>query len=297
MIDNVMILEEEIETTEYSIGYIPDGTRAYIHQIARIPLLTFEEEQELGAKIVEGDESAKQKLIESNLRLVVSIAKKYINRTKIPLLDLIQEGNIGLMRAVEKWDYTLGYKFSTYATCWIKQAISRYITLNSRTVRIPTHVIEQLSKLNKITRQLLQDLNREPTTEELAREMGVDKQKIKELQTIIKEPVSMDQSLNDEDDATVGDLVADESDESPLVALHKEEICAKVREVLSSLDEREAQVLQMRYGIGYSKAKTLEEIGSSFGLTKERIRQIEDKALRKLRNPIRAGMLRECLEV
>lgn len=296
MENNVMILEVEDIKEEY-LGIIPDATRAYLRQISRIPLLTYEEEQALGAKILEGDTNARNKLIESNLRLVVSIAKSYLSRTKIPFLDLIQEGNLGLVRAVDKWDYTLGYKFSTYATYWIKQAISKMIAEQSRSIRVPMHIIEQLSKLNKLSREFFQANFREPTVDELASLMGIEAEKVKELQAVVKEPVSMDQSLNDEDDATIGDLVADEEDNSVIDNIYKEQVCAKVKEVLSTLDEREAEVLSMRYGLGGTRAQTLEEIGEAFGLTKERIRQIENKALKKLRNPMRAGMLRECLEV
>jgi RNA polymerase primary sigma factor len=191
----------------------------------------------------------------------------------------------------------MGYKFSTYATWWIKQAISKMVAEQSRSIRVPMHIIEQLSKLSKTTRELYQEYQREPTIAEIAARMEVSIDKVKELQAIVKEPVSMEQRINDEDDVELGDLVADENNESPLEELFKEEITLKVREVLTTLDEREAEVLTMRYGLGGSKAKTLEEIGKHFGLTKERIRQIEDKALRKLRNPMRAGMLRECLEV
>lgn len=304
MEENVMILEVENftidiqeEKLDFAAGTIPDATRAYIYQISRIPLLTFEEEQELGKRITEGDESARQKLIESNLRLVVSIAKKYMNRTRIPFLDLVQEGNIGLVTAVEKFDYTRGLKFSTYATYWIKQAISRAITEQSRMIRVPTNVIEALSKMNKISHQLLQELKREPTTAEIAAAMEVSIDTVKKLQTIVKEPVSMETSLSDEDDSSIGDLIADEEETSPMEELWKEDVSKKIHEILATLDSREAEIIAMRYGIGLPKARTLEEIGKQFGLTKERIRQIETKALHKLRNPIRSAQLRECLEV
>ena len=302
MEENVMILEVENftidkeEKIDFAEGTIPDATRAYIYQISRIPLLTFEEEQELGKRIAAGDEDARQKLIESNLRLVVSIAKKYMTRTRIPFLDLVQEGNIGLVTAVEKFDYTRGLKFSTYATYWIKQAISRAVTEQSRMIRIPTNVIEALSKMNKITHELLQKLNREPTTEEIAMAMEVSIDTVKKLQTIVKEPISMETTLSDDDDSSIGDLVADETEE-PMEKLWKEDVSKKIHEILATLDPREAEIIAMRYGIGFPKARTLEEIGKQFGLTKERIRQIETKALHKLRNPIRSAQLRECLEV
>lgn len=303
MENNVMILEVEdfvleeendIEENIY-VGFIPDSTRAYIQSIARIPLLTFEQEQELGARIAKGDQEARNILIESNLRLVVSIAKKYLSRSNIPLLDLIQEGNIGLINAVERFDYTKGYKFSTYATYWIKQAISRAIITQSRTIRIPTHVIEALSKMNTVSRLLFQELNREPTVEEIAAKMEISEKKVKELRSLIKEPVSMDSTLGEDEDTSIGDLVADE-EEAPIEAIFKEHISKKVQEVLSTLDTREAEIISMRYGIGVPAPRTLEEIGKHFGLTKERIRQIEEKALRKLRNPLRSAQLKECFE-
>ena len=295
--EDLTLEEVEVEKEpEYDMSYMPDATRAYMHQISRIPLLTYEEEQALGARIAQGDESARKILIESNLRLVVSIAKKYLTRTKIPFLDLIQEGNIGLMRAVEKFDYTKGYKFSTYATWWIRQSISKAVVEQSRAIRVPVHVIEQLSKMGKVSHDLFQELLREPTPAEIAERMGVEVSKVKELQTIVKDPVSIDQSINDEDDATLGDLVADESVESPIEDLHQEEVNTKITTVLSTLETREAEVISLRYGLGGTRPQTLDEIGKTYGLSKERIRQIEEKALRKLRNPLRAGILRECLE-
>ena len=294
-----MILEErnnaefEIETT----NYVPEAIKSYINAISQIPLISLEEEQSLGERIKEGDEEAKTQLAESNLRLVVSIAKHYVHRTRIPFLDLIQEGNIGLMRAVDKWDYALGYRFSTYATYWIKQSISKVITEQSRAIRVPIHAIEQLSKMNKITNELFQELQREPIAAEIAEKMGITIEKVKELQNIVKEPVSIDQTINDEEDATVADLVADTSIESPLIDLHKEEVCRKIQDVLSTLEEREADILCRRYGILNNRPQTLEEVGNAYGLSKERIRQIENKALNKLRHPIRANMLKDYLEV
>lgn len=296
MENNVIFNESEFEDFEIPAGYLPDATRAYMNSISRIPLLTAEEEQCLGERIKQGDVEARNKMIESNLRLVVSIAKKYLHRTKISFLDLIQEGNMGLMKALDKWDYTLGYKFSTYAVYWIKQAISRAVVENSRSIRIPMHIIEQLSKMSKVSQEIYQATLREPTAAEIAEKMGLEVEKVKELQAIVKDPVSIDQTINEEDDVTIGDLVADEED--PILDdIFKEEVADKVETVLQTLDSREADILRRRYGLNRQKAQTLEEIGKDYQLTKERIRQIEEKALRKLRNPMRAGLLRECLEI
>ena len=303
MDNNVMILEvtdltieneKEIEVGE--LTHLPDATKAYMTSISQIPLLTFEEEQELGARILNGDKRARERLINANLRLVVSIAKRYLHRTRIPFLDLIQEGNMGLMRAVDKFDYTKGYKFSTYATYWIKQSISKVVVEQSRAIRVPMHAIEQLSKLSRVSNELIQEFHREPTTAEIAKRMGVDEKKVKELQAIVKDPISIDQTINEEEDATLGDLVADDSIESPIEELHREEISNTIKSILSTLEKREADVLCRRYGIGNRRPQTLEEVGRDYGLSKERIRQIEEKAMRKLRNPMRAGILKECLE-
>ena len=304
---NVIIMEENLfieeENTEIEIeeegaggGPVLEATRAYMHQISRIPLLSFEEEQSLGKRIAEGDEEAKTILAESNLRLVVSIAKKYLTRTNIPFLDLIQEGNLGLMRAIDKFDYTKGYKFSTYATWWIRQAISKMVVEQSRMIRIPMHMIEALSKMSTVSRDLYQELKREPTTAEIAKRMGITEDKVKELQTIVKEPTSMDTRINDDDETTVGDLIADDTEESPLEEVYHEEVNRTILEVLATLEEREKEIIIMRFGIGDNKPKTLEEIGKHFNLTRERIRQIEEKALRKLRNPIRSNQLKTMFE-
>lgn len=295
MEETMELVIEEVEVEEADISLMPDATRAYMYQISRIPLLTFEEEQELAKRVKEGDDEARTALAESNLRLVVSIAKNYIHKSKLSFLDLIQEGNIGLMRAIDKFDYTMGYKFSTYATWWIRQAISKSVTEN-RIIRVPMHIIELLSKMGVARGQLFQQLHREPTLAELAAALNITVEKVKELQAI-KEPSSLDTTIGDDEDTTVGDLVADSSVEDPGEAIFREQISKKIQTVLSTLDEREQKVITMRYGLGNNKPKTLEEIGEAFGLTRERIRQIENQALRKLRNPARANMLKGCLEV
>lgn len=290
-------IEENTIIENVSSGYIQDSTRAYLQQINRIPLLTLEEEKNLCLRAANGEQFARERLAEANLRLVVSVAKKYINRTKIPFLDLIQEGNVGLMRAIDKFDPTLGFKFSTYAVWWIKQSISRAVVEQSRAIRLPTHIIEQLSKMGRVTQEIFQETLQEPTIAQIAERMGLSEEKIRELQAIVKEPVSIDQTISEDEDATIGDLIADEEDESPIDKLFQEDIRNKLKTVLETLDKREMDVLLRRYGIGYQRAQTLEEIGSYYQLTKERIRQIEEKALKKMRNPMRTKMLRECLEV
>ena len=292
MEENVMLIEEETEGS----GYITDATRAYLNSIHNIPLLTFAQEQKLGERIAAGDKSAREELITSNLRLVVSIAKKYLYRSKMPLLDLIQEGNIGLITAADKFDYTKGFRFSTYATYWIKQAIGKYVVENSHSIRIPVHIIEQLSKMARVSNELAIALNREPTTAEIAAKMEVDEKKVKELRAIVKDPVSIDQNINDEDDATIGDLVADETEAFEETFIQSE-ATQKVDKVLNSLEAREADILRRRYGFVNGRPQTLEEVGAAYHLSKERIRQIEESALKKLRNPLRANTLKELLEV
>lgn len=294
MNDNITILENYDFNTSVCV---PEATRAYINSISKIPLLTTEQEQLLGERLALGDQKARDELIQSNLRLVVSIAKKYNGKSSnMPFLDLIQEGNIGLMKAVDKWDYSLGYKFSTYATWWIKQSISKAMMDQSRSIRIPPHIIEKLSRLGKITNELSIELGREPTTKEISERMGEDESKVKEWRSIVKDPISIDQRINEDDDATLGDLVADDSEESPIEDIHQEQISKTIKEVLSTLDEREADIIARRFGLGNHRAQTLDDIGKDYGLSKERVRQIEEKAMKKLRNPVRAGILRECLE-
>ena len=289
-----IMIEEEVELPK---GYVPETTKAYMKAIGKIPLLTADEEARLTALNAQGDPIAREKLIESNLRLVVSIAKSYLANSKMPFIDLIQEGNIGLIKAAEKFDPTLGYKFSTYATWWIKQSIRKAIIDNSRAVRLPANVISQLSKLNAASRELFQELRRDPTVKELATRLQMEEEVVRKLQLIVKDPVSMETALNDEEDATLGDLVADDDEGHFEEDIHQEEVVNKVTQVLKTLSEREAEVLKLRYGIGNARAKTLEEVGEVFGVSKERIRQIEANALKKLRNPVRANMLRDCLEV
>lgn len=289
-----IMIEEEVELPK---GYVPETTKAYMKAIGKIPLLTADEEARLTALSAQGDSYAREKLIESNLRLVVSIAKRYLANSKMPFIDLIQEGNIGLIKAAEKFDPTLGYKFSTYATWWIKQSIRKAIMDNSRAVRLPANVISQLSKLNAASRELFQELRRDPTIKELAVRLQMEEDVVRKLQLITKDPVSMETALNDEEDATIGDLVADDDEGHFEEDIYQEEVVNKVAQVLKTLSEREAEVLKLRYGIGGTKAKTLEEVGQIFGVSKERVRQIEANALKKLRNPVRANMLRDCLEV
>lgn len=288
-----IMIEEEVELPK---GYVPETTKAYMKAIGKIPLLTADEEARLTALSAQGDSYAREKLIESNLRLVVSIAKRYLANSKMPFIDLIQEGNIGLIKAAKKFDPTLGYKFSTYATWWIKQSIRKAIMDNSRAVRLPANVISQLSKLNAASRELFQELRRDPTIKELAARLQMEEEVVRKLQLITKDPVSMETALNDEEDATIGDLIADDDEGHFEEDIYQEEVVNKVAQVLKTLSEREAEVLKLRYGIGGTKAKTLEEVGQIFGVSKERVRQIEANALKKLRNPVRANMLRDCLE-
>ena len=286
-----------MEDKEFEVSYESEtAAHLYIRQINKIPLLTAEEEIELGKQILNGDEDARQKMIEANLRLVVNIAKRYTDKTSMPFLDLVQEGNLGLMRAVEKWDPDRGFKFSTYATYWIKQAISKAYIDQSHAIRIPGHIVENVNKMNKVINSLTQELNKNPTASEIAAELGMSIQEVENLKKITRTPASMDTPLNDEDEATVGDLIADEDIESPMVEIMHDHLKKTIVEVLNTLDDREKQVIEMRYGLNNSRPKTLDECGEFFGLTRERIRQIEAKALRKLRNPVRANRLRACID-
>ena len=286
---------EDIDVDNLEGVSIDDPVRMYLREIGKIPLLTYEQELDLAKKILEGDEAAKQKLAESNLRLVVSIAKKYVGRGML-FLDLIQEGNMGLIKAVEKFDYTKGYKFSTYATWWIRQAITRAIADQARTIRIPVHMVETINRLIRTSRQLLQQNGREPTPEEIAKEMDVSVERVLEIQKIAQDPVSLETPIGEEDDSHLGDFIQDDDSPSPQDAASYTMLKEQLDEVMSTLTPREAKVLRLRFGLDDGKARTLEEVGKEFQVTRERIRQIEAKALRKLRHPSRSKKLRDYLD-
>lgn len=283
---------DEITDTSFEGISVDDPVRMYLREIGRIPLLTYDEELELAKKILEGDEDAKQKLAESNLRLVVSIAKKYVGRGML-FLDLIQEGNMGLIKAVEKFDYTKGFKFSTYATWWIRQAITRAIADQARTIRIPVHMVETINKLIRTSRHLLQQLGREPSPEEIAAEMEIPVEKVTEIQKIAQDPVSLETPIGEEEDSHLGDFIQDEDSPAPHDAASYTMLREQLEEVMNTLTPREAKVLRLRFGLDDGKARTLEEVGKEFDVTRERIRQIEAKALRKLRHPSRSKKLRD----
>ena len=285
-------LDEITEDTNYDGINVDDPVRMYLREIGRIPLLTFDEELDLAKRILEGDEEAKQKLAESNLRLVVSIAKKYVGRGML-FLDLIQEGNMGLIKAVEKFDYTKGFKFSTYATWWIRQAITRAIADQARTIRIPVHMVETINKLIRTSRHLLQQYGREPTPEEIAAEMEISVEKVAEIQKIAQDPVSLETPIGEEDDSHLGDFIQDDDSPAPHDAASYTLLREQLEEVMNTLTPREAKVLKLRFGLEDGKSRTLEEVGSQFNVTRERIRQIEAKALRKLRHPSRSKKLRD----
>ena len=283
---------DEITDTSFEGISVDDPVRMYLREIGRIPLLTYDEELELAKKILEGDEDAKQKLAESNLRLVVSIAKKYVGRGML-FLDLIQEGNMGLIKAVEKFDYTKGFKFSTYATWWIRQAITRAIADQARTIRIPVHMVETINKLIRTSRHLLQQLGREPSPEEIAAEMEIPVEKVTEIQKIAQDPVSLETPIGEEEDSHLGDFIQDEDSPAPHDAASYTMLREQLEEVMNTLTPREAKVLKLRFGLEDGKSRTLEEVGKEFNVTRERIRQIEAKALRKLRHPSRSKKLKD----
>ncbi len=285
-------LDEITDESNYEGINVDDPVRMYLREIGRIPLLTFDQELELAKKILEGDEEAKQKLAESNLRLVVSIAKKYVGRGML-FLDLIQEGNMGLIKAVEKFDYTKGFKFSTYATWWIRQAITRAIADQARTIRIPVHMVETINKLIRTSRHLLQQLGREPSPEEIAEEMEIPLERVMEIQKIAQDPVSLETPIGEEDDSHLGDFIQDDDSPAPHDSAAYTLLKEQLEEVMNTLTPREAKVLKLRFGLEDGKARTLEEVGREFEVTRERIRQIEAKALRKLRHPSRSKKLRD----
>ena len=289
-IEEVSVEDLDIENIE-GVS-IDDPVRMYLHEIGKIPLLTYEQELELAKQIVDGHEKSKDKLTESNLRLVVSIAKKYVGRGML-FLDLIQEGNMGLIKAVEKFDYTKGYKFSTYATWWIRQAITRAIADQARTIRIPVHMVETINKLIRTSRHLLQQNGREPTPEEIAAEMEIPVEKVLEIQKIAQDQVSLETPIGEEDDSHLGDFIEDEDSPSPQDAASYTMLKEQLNDVMKTLTPREAKVLRLRFGLDDGKSRTLEEVGKQFNVTRERIRQIEAKALRKLRHPSRSKKLKE----
>jgi len=283
---------EDINTMNFEGINVDDPVRMYLREIGKIPLLSFDEEADLAKRVMEGDEEAKQKLSESNLRLVVSIAKKYVGRGML-FLDLIQEGNMGLIKAVEKFDYTKGYKFSTYATWWIRQAITRAIADQARTIRIPVHMVETINKLIRTSRHLLQQMGREPSPEEIAAEMEIPVEKVMEIQKIAQDPVSLETPIGEEDDSHLGDFIQDEDSPAPQDSAAYTLLREQLEDVMNTLTPREAKVLKLRFGLEDGRPRTLEEVGKEFMVTRERIRQIEAKALRKLRHPSRSKKLRD----
>ncbi|WP_342753275.1 RNA polymerase sigma factor RpoD [Shouchella clausii] len=290
--------EEEFDLNDLSVPpgiKINDPVRMYLKEIGRVPLLSAEEEIDLAKRIEQGDEEAKKRLAEANLRLVVSIAKRYVGRGML-FLDLIQEGNMGLIKAVEKFDYRKGYKFSTYATWWIRQAITRAIADQARTIRIPVHMVETINKLIRVQRQLLQDLGREPTPEEVGKEMDLSPDKVREILKIAQEPVSLETPIGEEDDSHLGDFIEDQEALAPSDAAAYELLKEQLEDVLDTLTDREENVLRLRFGLDDGRTRTLEEVGKVFGVTRERIRQIEAKALRKLRHPSRSKRLKDFLD-
>ena len=300
--DEELLLSDEDEVDMENLDLsIPDGisiedpVRMYLKEIGKVPLLSAEEEIELAKRMENGDQEAKKRLAEANLRLVVSIAKRYVGRGML-FLDLIQEGNLGLIKAVEKFDYRIGYKFSTYATWWIRQAITRAIADQARTIRIPVHMVETINKLIRVSRQLLQELGREPTPEEISEEMGMPVDRVREILKISQEPVSLETPIGEEEDSHLGDFIQDDNVPVPAEAASFTLLREQLVEVLGTLTEREQKVLRLRFGLDDGRARTLEEVGKEFNVTRERIRQIEAKALRKLRHPSRSRKLKDYLD-
>ena len=293
--ENPEAKEIDLEATISKNIAVDDPVRMYLKEIGKVPLLTAQEEIDLAKRMEAGDEYAKQKLCEANLRLVVSIAKKYVGRGML-FLDLIQEGNLGLIKAVDKFDWTKGYKFSTYATWWIRQAITRSIADQARTIRIPVHMVETINKLIRVSRQLLQEEGREPTPDEIAEEMGISVDKVREILKIAQEPVSLETPIGEEEDSHLGDFIPDDDAPAPAEAAAFSMLKEQLVDVLGTLTEREQKVLKLRFGLEDGRARTLEEVGKKFDVTRERIRQIEAKALRKLRHPTRSKKLKDYLE-
>ena len=299
-IDNMIAEEEEVDMENIDLSVpegvsIEDPVRMYLKEIGKVPLLSAEREIELAKRMEEGDEDAKKELAEANLRLVVSIAKRYVGRGML-FLDLIQEGNLGLIKAVEKFDYHKGYKFSTYATWWIRQAITRAIADQARTIRIPVHMVETINKLIRVSRQLLQELGREPLPEEIAKELDMPVERVREILKISQEPVSLETPIGEEEDSHLGDFIQDDNVPVPAEVAAQTLLKEQLDEVLDTLTEREQKVLRLRFGMNDGRARTLEEVGKEFDVTRERIRQIEAKALRKLRHPSRSRKLRDYLD-
>ena len=283
--------ETEPQVEEYGTG---DPVRMYLREIGKVPLLTQEQEQELAKRIAQGDQEAAKQMTEANLRLVVSIAKRYVGRG-MQLLDLIQEGNLGLLKAVEKYDFTKGFKFSTYATWWVRQAITRALADQARTIRIPVHMVETMNKLTQCSRKLQQELGREPTVEELSKAMRLTPERINEIRQMCMEPVSLESPVGEQDDSHLGDFIEDNTGSQPADAVSQAMLRQQLMEILDTLSEREAKVLRLRYGLDDGRPRTLEEVGKEFNVTRERVRQIEAKALRKIRNPNRSNKLRDFL--
>lgn len=275
---------------------VDDPVKMYLKDIGKVPLLSIEEERELAKKVMQGDQHAKSVLCEANLRLVVSVAKKYVGKTSMSFLDLIQEGNMGLLRAVDKFDYTKGFKFSTYATWWIRQAITRAMADQSRTIRIPVHMVETINKYVKVSRSLMQKLQREPTIEEIAKEMDLSVAKVMEIQKTAQDPISLETPMGEEDDGKMADVIVDESARSPIESATQTLLREQLLAVIDTLTPREQEVIRQRYGLLDGKQKTLEEVGREFHVTRERIRQIEAKALKKLKNPTRSKKLVDFVE-
>mgnify|MGYP004517570767 CR=1 FL=1 len=294
-LEDIQANEEEIDLSIPEGVGLDDPVRMYLKEIGKVPLLSAQEEIELAERMHSGDEKAKKRLAEANLRLVVSIAKRYVGRGML-FLDLIQEGNLGLIKAVEKFDYTKGYKFSTYATWWIRQAITRSIADQARTIRIPVHMVETINKLIRVSRQLLQQLGREPRVDEIAKEMNMNEDRVREIMKIAQEPVSLETPIGEEEDSILGDFIPDSDAPAPADMAAYMLLKEQLMEVLDTLTDREAKVLKLRFGLEDGRARTLEEVGKEFDVTRERIRQIEAKALRKLRHPSRSRKLRDFLE-